>query len=67
MIELRNALAAGAMVAAALIVPATMSAQSAAAGTVPEGTVVSTHTFAQKPCWKYNDPAKRAACYRWRY
>lgn len=66
MIELRNVLAAGAMVASALLIPVTMPAQPAAAGTAPQGTVSSAHGFLAKPCWKYNNPRTRAACYRWR-
>ncbi|GHH63300.1 hypothetical protein GCM10017673_03930 [Streptosporangium violaceochromogenes] len=66
MIEFRNVLAAGAMVASALLIPATTSAQPAAADTTPRSTVSSPHGFLAKPCWKYDNPRKRAACYRWR-
>ncbi|MEV8630364.1 hypothetical protein AB0395_01790 [Streptosporangium sp. NPDC051023] len=66
MTGLRNALAAGALVASALTVPMVMSAQSASAAPLPQGSVASGHLSAVKPCWQYNDPMTRRQCYRWR-
>ncbi|WP_162641308.1 hypothetical protein [Streptosporangium sp. 'caverna'] len=57
MIKVRNALAAGTMVASALIAPVTMPAQFASADTVARTTsTTSTFTALQKPCRKHKNP-----------
>jgi hypothetical protein len=57
MIKVRNALAAGTMVASALIAPVTMPAQFASADTVARTTsTTSTFTALQKPCSKHKNP-----------
>ncbi|OUC91065.1 hypothetical protein [Streptosporangium minutum] len=58
MIEIRNALAAGTMVASALIAPVTMPAQSAGAESTARSTSASHLTSVQKPCSKHKHPAK---------
>lgn len=58
MIEIRNALAAGTMVASALIAPVTMPAQSAGAESTARSTSASHLTTVQKPCSKHKNPAK---------
>ncbi|MFD8533131.1 hypothetical protein ACFV0L_37555 [Streptosporangium canum] len=58
MIEIRNALAAGTMVASALIAPVTMPAQSAGAESTARSTSASHLTSAQKPCSQHKHPAK---------
>ncbi|MFF5204716.1 hypothetical protein [Streptosporangium sp. NPDC000396] len=58
MIKVRNALAAGTMVASALIVPATMPGQFAGAETVAKSAAASTLTSAEHPCWKHRNPAR---------
>jgi hypothetical protein len=57
MIKLKNALAAGAMVASALIVPATMPAQFADADAVA-GTTSSAFTAVAKPCSRHRNPER---------
>jgi hypothetical protein len=59
MFKLKNALAAGTIVASALIAPVTMPAQfaGASADTVA-GTTASALTFAGKPCSKHKNPAQ---------
>jgi hypothetical protein len=58
MIEIRNALAAGTMVASALIAPVTMPAQSAGAESTARSTSASHLTSVQKPCSQHKHPAK---------
>ncbi|ACZ88505.1 hypothetical protein [Streptosporangium roseum] len=58
MIEIRNALAAGTMVASALIAPVTMPAQSAGAESTARSTSTSHLTSVQKPCSEHKHPAK---------
>ncbi|MFF5208387.1 hypothetical protein [Streptosporangium sp. NPDC000396] len=59
MIKVRNALAAGAMVASALIVPMTTPAQAADTGTVAGITsTTSVPTSVQKPCRLHKNPAR---------
>ncbi|MFC7644946.1 hypothetical protein ACFQX6_32975 [Streptosporangium lutulentum] len=68
MIKVRNALAAGTMVASALIAPVTMPASFASADTVARTTsTTSTLTALQKPCSKHKNPdrcrQRRGACH----
>src|SRR5690349_21090942 len=56
MSKVRNALAAGAMVASALVVPVTMPAQSASAGTPTQASSGTNTALVQRPCRNANNP-----------
>lgn len=58
MSKIRSALAAGAMVASALVVPVTMPAQAAVAGTPTQASSGMTTALLQGPCRNANNPQR---------
>ncbi|MGW7483361.1 hypothetical protein ACWGH8_32760, partial [Nonomuraea muscovyensis] len=65
MINFRNALATGAMVATAFVAPAAISAQPAGAAPVLSESTATTVDYPTKPCWKHKKPWKVNHCRNW--